>query len=153
IRKEDPDQPVYDVRTMDEWMSRTLGTRYLITWLVAFFGAASLVLACLGLYGVISYGAELRPREFGIRIALGAGLGQIRRLVLSQAGRLVLLGCFAGVAMALPAGRAIQSLLYGVTGWDLPALLGVPAALIVLALITSAVPARRASRTDPASAL
>jgi len=153
IRMENPDQPVYDVRTMEEWMSRTLATRNLITWLVAFFGGASLILACLGLYGVISYSAGVRTREFGIRMALGASVAHVRRLVLGQAGKLVLAGCIAGIALAVPVGKALQSLLYGVTPFDAAALLIAPALLIAVALLAGAGPARRATKTDPASAL
>lgn len=153
IRKENPDQPVYDVRTMDEWMSRTLAARNLVTWLVAFFGGASLILACLGLYGVISYSAEMRAREFGIRMALGASVAQVRRLVLGQAGKLVLTGCVLGIALAIPVGRAIQGLLFGVTPSDAAALFAAPALLLTVALLASAGPARRATKTDPAAAL
>ncbi len=153
IRKENPDQPVYDVRTMDEWMSRTLSTRNLVTWLVTFFGAASLILACLGLYGVLSYTSGLRTREFGIRMALGASLGHVRNLVLGHAGRLVLMGCTAGLALAFPIGKAVESLLYGVTGSDAVSLLSGPALLILVALFASMGPARRAAKTDPAAAL
>jgi predicted permease len=153
IRKEDPDQPVYDVRTFDAWMSQTLGTRHLMTWLVAFFGGASLLLASLGLYGVVAYTSGLRMREFGIRLALGASRHQIRRLVLSQAGTLVLLGCAAGLAMAFPVGRALQSLLYNVTSADVVSLFVAPTLLIAVTFLASAGPARRAARTDPAVTL
>jgi hypothetical protein len=79
IRKQDRDQSVYDVRTMDEWMSRTLSTRNLITWLVTAFAVASPILACLGLYGVLSYTNRLRSREFAIRMALGAQSGACQK--------------------------------------------------------------------------
>src|SRR5216684_138940 len=92
IRKEDPQQPVYDVRSMEEWLNRTLQSRTLLTGTVALFSGASLLLACLGLYGVISYTADLRLREFGIRMALGAGRGHVRGLVLRHAGKLALCG-------------------------------------------------------------
>jgi putative ABC transport system permease protein len=153
IRKEDPDQPVYDVRTMDEWMSRTLSTRNLITWLVTSFGVAALILACLGLYGVLSYTSGLRTREFGIRIALGASLGHVRNLVLGHAGRLVLIGCTVGLALTVPVGKAVQSLLYGVTGADVVAFITAPALLILVTLLASLGPARLAAKTDPAAAL
>jgi predicted permease len=153
IRREDPEQPVYDVRTMEDWMSRTLGPRNLMTGLVGFFGGASLVLACLGLYGVVSYTAGLRMREFGIRIALGGTAGHVRGLVLSQAGRMVGAGCVLGLALALLSGRALGSLLYGVDSQDAAALLGAPAVLLAAALAASAGPARRAAKTDPAITL
>ena len=153
IRSVDPDQPVYDVRTMNEWMSRTLSTRNLMTWLVGFFGGASVVLACMGLYGVVSYATGLRMREFGIRLALGATVGHVRTLVLGHAGKLVLGGCLAGIAIAFFGSKAIGSLLYGVSSWDGIAIGPATGLLITVALVASAGPARRATRTDPVAAL
>jgi len=153
IQAVDPNQPVFDVRTMDAWMARTLGPRRLMTWLVAFFGGASLLLASLGLYGVVSYSAGLRMREFGIRLALGAQCGHVRSLVLRQAATLALAGCAAGFVVAVAVGRALQSLLYGVTSLDALSLIVAPACLIIVALLASAGPVHRAARTDPAVTL
>jgi predicted permease len=153
IHKEDPDQPVYDVRSMEEWLERSLRSRDLLTTLVSLFAGASLLLACLGLYGIVSYMASLRLREFGIRIALGAGASDIRRLVLGHAGRLVLFGSVAGLILAWPVSRGLQSQLYGVSRLDWPSLLGAPSVLLVVALLAALSPARRAGKADPATSL
>lgn len=153
IRKEDAEQPVYDVRSMEEWLARTEASRNLLTALVGVFGGASLVLACLGLYGVVSYTALLRLREFGIRMALGAGAGHVRALVLGQAGRLALAGSALGLALAWPVSRAIQSLLFGVAPSDVLAWALAPLLLIAVALLAGIGPARRASKADPAVTL
>ena len=153
IRKEDPDQPVYDVRSMEQWVGRTLQTRTLLTGMVALFGGASLLLACLGLYGVVSYTAALRLREFGIRMALGAGRGHVRGLVLRHAGKLALWGSAIGLALSWPVGRALQSMLFGVTGSDVISWLVAPALLISVALLSGFGPAGKAARTDPAVTL
>jgi predicted permease len=153
IRKENPDQPVYDVRSMKEWVGRTMQARTLLTTMVALFGGASLLLACLGLYGVVSYTADLRLREFGIRMALGAGTGHVRGLVLRHAGRLALSGSALGLALAWPVGRALEGLLFGVTGGDAISWLLAPLLLIAVALLSGFGPAGKAARTDPAVTL
>lgn len=153
IHEEDPDQPVYDVRSMNEWLDRTLEARTLMTGLVALFAASSLLLACLGLYGVVAYSADLRLREFGIRMALGAPAGQVRRMVLLHAGRLSVCGAVIGLALAWPAGRAVRSLLFGVTSADPVSWLAAPALLIAVALIAGLGPARKAAKADPAVTL
>jgi putative ABC transport system permease protein len=153
IRKEDPDQPVYDIRSMEEWLGRTLESRTLLTGMVTLFGGASLLLACLGLYGVVSYTADLRLREFGIRMALGAGSGHVRGLVLRHAGKLALWGSAIGLALSWPVGRALQSLLFGVTSGDVISWLLAPALLISVALLAGVAPAGKAAKTDPAVTL
>lgn len=153
ILDENPEQPVYDIRTMEQWVGRTLQSRTLVTGLVALFGGASLLLACLGLYGVVSYTAHLRVREFGIRLALGADAGHVRGLVLRHAGKLALAGAAVGIALSWPAGRALQSLLFGVTENDPVSWTLAPALLISVALLAGLGPARRAARSDPAVTL
>jgi predicted permease len=153
IRKEDPQQPVYDVRSMEGWLARTLQSRSLLTETVALFGAASLLLACLGLYGVVSYTADLRLREFGIRMALGAGRGHVRGLVLRHAGTLAMCGSAIGLALSWPVGRALQSLLFGVTNGDIISWVLAPSLLILVAMLAGFGPAGRAARTDPAVTL
>jgi len=153
IHVEDPDQPVYDVRSMEDWLDKSLQSRNLVTGLVMLFGCSSLLLAFLGLYGVLSYGALLRMREFAIRTALGAKPGAIRRLVFGHAIRLWGLGSGIGLCVAWVAGRAVGSLLYGVGSSD-P--LTMAAALILLlgsAMIAGLGPARKAERVDPAVTL
>ncbi|HEY7388659.1 MAG TPA: FtsX-like permease family protein, partial [Bryobacteraceae bacterium] len=145
--------PVYDIRSMQDWVDRNLQARNLMTTLVAVFAGASVLLACLGLYGTVSYAVGLRFREFGLRIALGAQPGKVRGLVLGYAGRLAIAGSAAGLVLVWPAGRALQSLLYGVGKYDLTALVAAPILLLAVALLAGLVPACRAARADPAITL
>jgi putative ABC transport system permease protein len=153
IHAEDPDQPVFDVRTMSDWVDRTLELRNLMTGLVSLYAGASLLLACLGLYGVISYSTGLRMREFGIRMALGAQAVEIRKLVLGQAGKLAVTGAAVGIVLTWPVARTIQSQLYGVSGVDATVLTGAVALLLIVCLLAALSPARRAGRSDPAVTL
>jgi len=153
IHQENPDQPVYDVRSMEDRLDRSLQSRNLMTGLVALFGGAALLLACLGLYGVVSYGVGLRLREFAIRTALGAQANDVRRLVIAHTVRLWLAGSAIGLVAAWPVGRALQSQLYGVGSSDAVALAAAPALLLVTALLAGLGPARRAGRVDPAVTL
>jgi putative ABC transport system permease protein len=153
IQQINPEQPVYDVRSMDDWLSRSLQSRNLLTGLVTLFGGAALLLACLGLYGVVSYGVGLRLREFAIRTALGAQTRDVRRLVLGHVMRLWLAGSLMGSLAAWPAGRALQSQLYAVGGADVVAWAAAPLLLLVTALMAGFGPIRRAGRIDPANTL
>src|SRR5260370_39836955 len=142
---------------MGGWVGRTLQARTLLTGMVALFGGASLLLACIGLYGVVSYTADLRLREFGIRMALGAGRGHVRGLVLRHAGKLALcgsaIGSAIGLALSWPVGRALQNLLFGVTNGDTVSWILAPALLILVAMLAGFGPAVKAARTDPAVTL
>lgn len=153
IHKENPDQPVYDIRTMTQWIERTLQRRTLLTGMVALFGSASLLLACIGLFGVVSYTADLRLREFGIRLALGATAGSVYTLVLRHAGTLAFWGCVIGLGVSWPVSHALQHLLFGTTSDDVVAWLIAPALLMLVALLSCLVPGRRAAKTDPAVTL
>jgi ABC-type antimicrobial peptide transport system permease subunit len=153
IRKENPDQPVYDVRTMNEWIQKTLQRRTLLTGMVALFGGASLLLTCIGLYGVVSYSASLRRREFGVRMAVGAGAGQVCALVLRHAGKLALWGCVIGLVLAWPISHALHSFLFGIGSGDVVSWLLAPALLISVALLARFSPALQAAKTDPAVTL
>jgi predicted permease len=153
IHKENPDQPVYDVRSMEDWLNRSLQSRHLMTGLVTLFGGAALILACLGLYGVVSYGVGLRLREFAIRTALGAQGSDLRRLVLAHTIRLWLSGSAIGLVLTWPIGRALRSQLYGVGSGDAVALVIAPSLLLVTALLAGLGPARRAECVDPAITL
>jgi predicted permease len=153
IRNENPDQPVYDIRTMQQWIGRTLQRRTLLTALVALFAGASLLLACIGLYGVVSYTTNLRLREFGVRLAMGATATTVYALVLRHAGRLAFAGCLTGLALAWPVTLAVRNVLFGVTNGDIVAWLVAPALLIVVALVSCLSPAGKAARTDPAVTL
>ena len=121
--------------------------------LVAIFAALGLLLASLGIYGVISYSVTRQTQEIGIRMALGAGPQDVRRMVVKQGMRLALLGVFLGMAAALALTRTMASLLYGVKPWDPAAIVSVAVLLSAVALLATYVPARRASRVDPMIAL
>jgi putative ABC transport system permease protein len=153
IRNENPDQPVYDIRTMKQWVDRTLQRRTLLTGMVALFGAASLLLACIGLYGVVSYAADLRLREFGIRLALGATAVSMYALVLRHAGKLAFCGCLIGLGISWPVSHALQHLLFATPSNDVVSWLIAPIVLMLVALLACLGPARRAARTDPAVVL
>jgi putative ABC transport system permease protein len=153
IREVDPDQPVYDVRTMTEVVAQSLSYRWLNMMLLTLFAAASLVLATIGIYGVIAYTAGQRQREFGVRIALGAERRDIVRMVVSQGARLAAIGGIIGVAGALLVARVLEGLLYEVGTRDALSFAGATTILLVVAIIASYVPARRASRSDPIQAL
>jgi putative ABC transport system permease protein len=153
ILQENPDQPVYDVRSMNDWLDRSLQSRNLLTRLVTLFGVSSLLLASLGLYGVISYGTGLRRREFAIRTALGARPGEVQRLVLAQTIRLWMSGSAIGLIAVWPVGQALRNILFGVGSMDVVALAAAPLLLLITALLAGIGPARRAGRIDPAVAL
>ncbi|HEY6274033.1 MAG TPA: ABC transporter permease [Terriglobales bacterium] len=150
------DQPVYDVRSMREIVASSLSQqRFPMTLLGAFAGLA-LLLASVGIYGVISYAMTQRVREIGIRMALGAERSSVCQMVLGEALRLALAGVVIGAVIALILGRVLGSfsrLLYGVGAGDPLTLVSVSAVLICAALLASYVPARRAMRTDPMIAL
>ena len=153
IRKENPDQPVYDVRSLKDWVDQSLQSRNLLTGLVTLFGGSSLLLSCLGLYGVVSYGAGLRLREFAIRTALGARAADIRLIVLAHALRLWIWGAGVGIVLAWMAGRALKTQLYGVGSADAITFMVAPALMLVTGLLAGLGPARRAGRVDPAVTL
>ena len=153
VRSIDAEQPIADVRTMDEWLSRSLQTRRAPMALLALFGGVALVLSAIGIYGVLAFGVAQRIREFGIRQALGADSGSILRLVLGQGLRTAGVGVCLGVAAAFAATRFLQSLLFGVSSHDASVFVGVPLVLLLVALAACYVPARFATRVDPMTAL
>jgi putative ABC transport system permease protein len=153
IQRENPHQPVYDVRTMKDLLDRSFESRRLMTGLVMLFGGSALLLSCLGLYGVVAYGALRRLREFAIRTALGAQASDVRWIVLAHALRLWIWGSAIGLATAWPVGRALKSQLYRVESTDAVALAVAPVLLLIAALLAGLGPARRAGRVDPAVTL
>ena len=153
VRDVDPEQPVSDVRTLDEVIDRSTGQRWLNMTLVTAFALIALALASIGLYGVVAYGVTRELREFGIRVALGAGAADITGLVLRRGLLLALSGVVIGLTAAFALTRVMRSLLFGVEPTD-PASFAAAAALLVsVALVASYLPARRASRVDPALTL
>jgi putative ABC transport system permease protein len=149
----DPEQPMADVRTMDEWMARSLEGRRAPMLLLALFGAVALTLSAIGIYGVLAFGVAQRAREFGIRQALGADPRTILALVLGQGMRTTGIGIVLGLAGAVALTRYLQSLLFGVGAYDLSVYAGVTILLLGVALAACYVPARRATRVAPTVAL
>jgi putative ABC transport system permease protein len=153
IRRLDAEMPVPTLRTMDELVSDSLSQRRFQMALVLLFAAGALLLASLGIYGVVSYSVGQRTGEMGIRMALGAAPGRIRMMVLRQALIPTVAGLAAGIAASLGLGRVLEAMLFGVTGGD-PVTVGtVAAVLTAVAATASYIPARRATRVDPAVAL
>jgi macrolide transport system ATP-binding/permease protein len=122
-------------------------------WLVGGFAAVALLLAVVGLYGVVAYSVRQRTREIGVRMALGAQRGSVYQLILKEAGVLTSVGVVAGLACSLAAATLIRRLLFHVTSWDVPTLAAVAAVLAVSALLASYLPARRAVSVNPVEAL
>jgi predicted permease len=149
----DSNQPITDVKTMNAVLDATLGQRRLTMWLLGSFAGVALLLAVIGIYGVIAYSVAQRTQEVGIRRALGAEQGDILRMVMAQALRLSLAGVAIGVCGAFVLTRVMKSLLFHVTAGDPMTFLSVAASFVAVALVASYVPARRAARLDPVSAL
>jgi putative ABC transport system permease protein len=149
----DPNQPIGDVRTMESLAAESVAPQRLTMLVSVLFAALALVLAMVGLYGVISYSVAQRTHEFGVRVALGAGRRDILKLVVGQGSRMILVGVGAGILGALALARFVSSLLYGVKPADPPTFLAVTLLLIAVALLASYIPARRATKVDPLVAL
>lgn len=149
----DPDVPVAGVTTLESWVTGAMAqTRFLLALTSSFAGLA-LVLASLGLYGVISYSARQRTREIGVRVALGANGGDVVRLILSQGMILAAVGILLGLGASVALTRVVRSYLVGVSATDPITFAGVPAVLLGVAAVASYLPARRASAIDPVQAL
>ena len=149
----DPNQPVFDARPMLDRVQETWGTHRLLSFLFSVFAGLALVLATIGLYGLLAYTTLKRVREIGIRLALGARPAQIRTLILSHGLQLLLIGSAIGLVAAVALSRALQTVLFEVKGIDPRIYLGVGALLFSATLFASWIPARRASRVDPMIAL
>jgi predicted permease len=153
VAEVDPRVPIASVGTLDRQIADSLRTDTLFAQLVGGFGALALILACVGLYGVISQAVGRRTSEIGIRMALGANRGDILIMILREAGRLVGAGLLIGLPASALASRLLTSQLFGVAPAD-PATLGFSAtALAAIAILAGYLPARRASRLDPNAAL
>ncbi len=145
--------PVARIRSMDEVVVRSTARADFNMLLLSVFGASALLLAAIGVYGLMSYSVEQRTQEIGIRLALGAEIRQVRNMVIVQGMSLAVVGVVIGVASALALSRLIESLLFGVTARDPIVFVAVPAVLSVVALIAVWLPALRATRVDPIDAL
>jgi putative ABC transport system permease protein len=149
----DKDQPIFAIATMNQLLSDSVATRRITLVLLGFFSGLALVLATIGIYGVISYSVSQRTHEIGIRMALGARRSEVLRLVLGQGMKLTLIGIGIGACAAFGLVRLMSSLLYGVSAADAETFVGVAVLLGIVAVLACYIPARRAMRVDPLVAL
>jgi predicted permease len=149
----EPGDVVYAVQTMDDVVATSFAARKLSMILLGVFAALALVLACVGIYGVISYLVGQRTREIGVRMALGAQRAEVMRLVLGDGVRMALIGAAVGTIAALGLTRLMEAELFGVSAHDPFTFAGVAALLVLVAVAACFVPARRAMRVDPIVAL
>jgi predicted permease len=143
----------FEARSVDQAIRESLWAPRLSAWLLAVFGALGLLLAGIGIYGVMAYSINQRRREIGVRMALGATPGDVQRMVLGEGARLVASGVLAGMAIALPAAQAARKLLFVTSPRDALTFIAVPAFLVVVGIAACWLPARRATRVDPSRAL
>ncbi len=153
LRKASGGFPVAHIRSMDEVEAQSIARDDFNMLLLTIFGLAALVLAAIGIYGLMAYSVTQRVQEIGIRMALGADRQAIRRMVVWQGMKLALAGVVLGVGAAFGLTRLIASSLYGVKSWDPTAFVIVPIVLTLVALMATWIPAVRASRLDPMKAL
>jgi len=153
VRSADPEQPVFDIKTMQQRMDTVAQARKAPMLLLSLFSGVALLLAVLGVYGVLAFSVAQRTSEFGVRIALGATAGDIAGLVLRQGARLVLIGVTTGLAAYLALSQVVGKLLYRIAATDPATLVLAPLVLAVAALAACLVPVRRAVRVNPLEAL
>jgi predicted permease len=153
VREVSPGQALFRIATMRQVIEDSIANPRLYTWLLGLFAAMATLLAVAGIYGVVNYLVALRTREFGIRMALGADAGQVLRLVMRRGALLIALGLALGIAGAAAMTKVLRGVLYGVEATDPVTFSAMAALLAAVALAACLVPARRASRVDPAVAL
>ena len=149
----DKELPIYDVSTMKDVVAESLAQRRFTLWLLTSFAGIALLLAAIGLYGVISYSVTQRTREMGVRMALGASPRDLLRLILGSGARLAAIGIAAGILAALILTRFMSGMLFGVHPADPLTFAAVSLLLLIVILFASYVPARRAAKVDPMVAL
>jgi len=149
----EPDLVIMEAKTMEEHMAIMLFAPRMAALLLSLFGGIALALACIGLYGVVSFAVSSRTREVGIRMSLGASGNSVVGLILGDGLRLVLVGGAVGIVFSLVLAKLISGFLYGVEATDLGTLFGVPAMFLAVSALAAFIPARRASRVDPMIAL
>jgi putative ABC transport system permease protein len=153
ISRLDPDLPAANVRTLEQVAAESIAPRRLSVVLIGVFAAVALVLASVGIYGVMSFLVVQRTHEIGVRMALGAQRADVLRLVIGRAAKLVLMGTAIGLILGIFSSRALRALLYNVGAFDLMTFITVTISLIVVSLLASYIPAVRATRADPMIAL
>jgi putative ABC transport system permease protein len=149
----DKEQPVSDIRTMEDILSESIARQRFSMLLLGTFAIVALVLAAVGIYGVMSYSVAQRTREIGLRMALGARRSDVLKLVVGQGLKLVLIGVACGLVAALLLTRVMSSLLFGVSATDPATFIAISLVLIGVAVLASYIPARRAMNVDPMVAL
>jgi len=153
IREVDSEQPIFEVKTMEKIREENMAAPRFNTVLLGIFGGLALVLATVGIYGVLSYTVTQWTHEIGLRMALGAQQGDVLRMIMSHALRLAGIGMVAGVVAALLASKALATLLFHISRTDPVTYVGIVVILGGVALLASYAPARRATRVDPMIAL
>jgi putative ABC transport system permease protein len=153
ITAQDANQSVYDVKTMQQIVSESVSQPRLYTMLLGVFAAVAMILAAVGIYGVMNYLVTQRVHEIGIRMALGAQAMEIFKMIVGQGMLLALMGVVIGLAVAFLGTRVMESLLFGVSTRDLTTFLGIPLMLAAIAFFSIYIPARRAMKVDPMVAL
>jgi predicted permease len=149
----DPQQPLARIRSMDDIIESNISDRERPMVLLGIFAGLALVLACIGVYGVLAYAVAQRTREIGVRLALGARPLDVTRMIVTRGLRLGLLGLAAGIGLAFVLGRLLESLLYGVKPVAPGVYAATATALLLIALLACVIPAQRAARVDPVVAL
>jgi predicted permease len=153
VARTDGNLPIEELKTLEQQVSDNVFLDRIISTLSAAFAVLATALAAIGLYGVLAYTVAQRTREIGLRMALGAGQDRVRKMVLGQMTRMLVVGGVLGVAIAVALGRAAQSLLFGIDGYDPIVIAAVAVLLSGIALGAAVIPAQRASRVDPMDAL
>jgi len=145
--------PVSEIRTMEDVIARSISRQRFNMLLMSVFGGAALLLAAIGIYGLMAYSVQQRTQEIGIRMALGAEAQHVRRMILFQGMRLAIAGVVSGIAVALGLTRVLTSFLFGVQARDPLAFTTIPVVLALVALLAVWMPSARATKVDPAVAL
>jgi hypothetical protein len=153
IQSIDPGLPIFNVWSMNEVLDRSLAPRHFSADLVGGFAGLAVLLASIGIYGLLAYMVGQRSREIGLRMALGARRGDILKLILGKGFALAVVGIVAGVIFAASGASAMANLLYGVRPHDPAVFISVPLLLLTVAVLASYIPARRAAKVDPMTAL
>jgi ABC-type antimicrobial peptide transport system permease subunit len=153
LRHVDTNLPLFDVKTQIQQSDQSMAQERLFATLSSFFGVLALLLACLGLYGVMSYGVARRTNEIGIRIALGATAPRVMQMVMRETMLVVLIGVVIGLSAALASTRLIASMLFGLASTDPVTISFAVVLMITVAALAGYLPARRAARVDPMIAL
>jgi ABC-type antimicrobial peptide transport system permease subunit len=153
VLRTEPGLTMFRVRTLEEQTRDSFSRERLLAMLTSYFGAFAVLLACIGLYGLMSYAVTRRTAEIGLRIALGAHPSAVRRLIVCEGTIAMVAGAVVGLFGAFGVGRLVQSQLFGVQPYDPFALAGATTVLLAMAFAAAYIPARRASRIDPLTAL